>query len=152
LPVLRHQLLDPGAIDAIEEDSIGPDELEGVPFDRVMTRRDRDPAAGPVMLDRELHGRRGHEADIDHVAADGVEPGGDGGGEHRAGRARISSQHDRRTGPRATGTRPLAQPEAEGPRPSGDDVRGQVLPYNASDARNADHQGVGHADNLIRGG
>src|SRR6266545_779180 len=145
-PVRPHQLLDAGAVHPVQEDPIWPDELERVPFDGVVARRDRDPAPGPVVLDRELHGRRGYEADVDHIAADGLEPGADRGGEHRAGGARIPADDDGRTRPRSPGARPLPEPEPEAPSPAGDDVGSQVFPDDAADARDADHQGVGHAD------
>ena len=46
----------------IEEDPVGTDELERVPLDRVVARREDQPRTGVMLLHRELHRGRRHDA------------------------------------------------------------------------------------------
>ena len=89
---------------AIEEDPVGPDELERVPFDRIVAGREDQPGAGTMMLHRHLHGRRRHHADVDHVDADRLKPGRRRAREHLA-RVRASR-------PSTTRVPPLARTQA----------------------------------------
>ena len=143
-PVLPNQLLHPRAIRLVQEDPIGPDELQSVPLDRVVARRDRDPAAGHMMLDSQLDGRGRDETDGDDGTPHRDQPVDHCPLERRPGLSGIPSDDHQRL--------PLLGPEAEGPRVPPHDLLGQVLPHDASDARDTDHQRAGHADNLIRRG
>ena len=49
----------------IEEDAVGADELERVPLDRVVARGQDEPGARVMVLDRQLHRRRRHHAEVD---------------------------------------------------------------------------------------
>src|SRR5207244_8071181 len=48
-PVLLRQLQHPRAIRSVQENPVRADELQGIPLYWVVTGRDRDPAARPVV-------------------------------------------------------------------------------------------------------
>src|SRR5436309_3335826 len=133
---------------SVEKNAIRSDELEGVPLDRVVARRDDDPAARLVVLHGELHGGRRHETHVDHVAARGGEPGHRRPGERGAGRARIAPDHDG-----GAAAAPLAVPCSDDPGaerlcPAAHDVVGQVLADDPAYAGYTHHQSVGHGRNV----
>src|SRR5205807_10422500 len=72
---LDRQSLHPRPFRTIEKDSVRTDELERVPFNRIMARGDGDPAAGAVVLDGELDRGGRRQSHPDHVAPDRPEPG-----------------------------------------------------------------------------
>ena len=51
----RCQFAYPRARYTIKKDAIRADELEGVPFDRIVAGGENDAAGGPMMLDGELY-------------------------------------------------------------------------------------------------
>lgn len=59
-----------GAFAGLEKKSRRADELEGVPFDRIVARRDHEAARCVVIFHRELTGRCRREADVDYGAPD----------------------------------------------------------------------------------
>src|SRR5437870_3244223 len=63
--VLPRQLVHAGAIRPVQENPTGPDELRGIPVDRVVARRHRDPAAACMALDGKLDRRGRHQTDFD---------------------------------------------------------------------------------------
>src|SRR6266849_5599465 len=143
---LRQQRAHAPPLWPIEEDAVRSDELEPIPLDRVVTGGDGDAARGAVMLDGQLDRGGGNEADVDHVASRGGQAGRDGRRERRARGAGIAPQHHR-LAPPVAGSLPHPPPERLGP--TSYDLRRQVLAHDATHARDPDHQGVGHAGNLI---
>ena len=134
----------------IKKDAVGADELEGVPLDRVVARREDDAAGGAVVLDRELRRGRGDQPQVDHVAADRHEARRRGAREHRPGRASIPAQHD---GGAAAGPLPRSPFTGRCPNPKRRRVarhglRRQVFADDAPDAGDADHQGIRHGGNV----
>src|SRR5439155_175431 len=73
-PVLPHQLQHPRAIRSVQEDPVRADELQGIPLYWVVTGRDRDPAAGRVVLDRQLHRGGRNQTDFHNGAPHGTQP------------------------------------------------------------------------------
>ena len=122
----------------IEKDAIRTNELERVPFDRVVTGGEDQPRPGVVVLDGHLHRRRGHDAEIDHVNAHRQKAGDGGVAEHRPGRPGIAPQHHALAAP---GTHPGTQRG----RMTGDQLGGQVGANVSSQAGHGNHQGVRHA-------
>src|SRR5262249_51948401 len=53
-----HERAHLGSFRRLEKQAARPDELEGIPLNRVVTRRDHEPAGGMVIFHRELAGRR----------------------------------------------------------------------------------------------
>ena len=140
----RSKLRHPRAIRCVQEDPVGADELQGVPLYWVVTGRNRDPAAGRMVLDRQLHRGCRNQADFHDGAPHGTQAVDHRPLERRPRLPGIpSDDHDRL---------PPLRPAAEGSGVAPDDLVGQVLPHDASDARDTDHQRVGHVDNLVRWG
>jgi len=81
------------AIRPVQENPIGPDELQGIPLDRVVARRDRDAAAGCMVLDGKLDRRCRDQTDFDDGA-----PRSNAGPDSRASRPTTTN-----------GFRPVAQ-------------------------------------------
>ena len=103
------------------------------------------PAAGVMVLDRQLHRRRRHHADVDHVHADRHEARPPPLGEHRLrwsgrrGRAPRPGGWRRRSGPRRE-----PDPGAQRRRVAGHQLRREVGADVSPHPGDADHQGVGH--------
>src|ERR1043166_2270406 len=66
-------------------------ELERVPRRRVVARREDDAARGLQLLDRELRGGRGGEADVHDVTTGGVDARACREPDHGPGHARIAA-------------------------------------------------------------
>src|SRR5262249_59101947 len=79
---------------ALEEQSARSDELERVPLDGIVTRRDHEATGGVMVLDRKLAGWRGREADVDDVAADGLQRREHDAVEQRTGDAAVTADDD----------------------------------------------------------
>src|SRR6266550_367437 len=135
-PVLPHQLQHPRAIRSVQEDPVRADELQGIPLYWVVTGRDGDPAAGRVVLDRQLHRGGRNQTDFHDGAPHGTQPVDHRPLERRPRLPGIPSDHHHGL--------PRLRPAAEGPGVAPDDLVGQVLSHDASNARDTDHQRVGH--------
>jgi hypothetical protein len=123
----------------VEEEPRRPDELEGVPLDRVVARRDHQAARGVMVLDRELARRRRRQADVDHAAAGRLQRAQHRAVEQRARDAAVASHHHRR------GPAPVVAPVRRGPRAEAcgearNHLRRQPLAHPPPHARHADHQ------------
>jgi hypothetical protein len=66
-----------GAFSGFQKQPGRADELERIPLDRIVARRNHEAAGGMMVLDGELAGGRGGETDVDHVAADRLKRGQD---------------------------------------------------------------------------
>ncbi len=64
-----------GARFCVQEDAVGPDEFEGVPFDGIVARGENQPTAGMMMLDGHLHRRGRHDPELDGIDSDRHESG-----------------------------------------------------------------------------
>ncbi len=118
---------------AIEEDPVRAHELERVPFDRVVARREDEPGAGVVLLHRHLHRRRRHDAEVDHVHAHRHEPRRRGVREHRSAGPRVAPQHHHRL--------PLAPgPRTQRRRVTGDEFGREVGSHMSAHPGHADHE------------
>src|SRR5207249_5863890 len=93
----RGQVQDPRAACPVKKDAVGPDELQRVPLDRVVTRRDRDAAARAVVQDGELNGGGGRETDINHRATGPSQSRDHGFGEAGPRLAGIAADNDGRS-------------------------------------------------------
>ena len=131
---LLHEGAHLGPLRGTQEEAIGPDELERIPLDRVVTRGDAEAASGMMMLDGELERGGRREADVDHIGADALEGRAGHRVEEGAGDAAIAAQHD--------GARGAARdrPGPEGGGVACDDFRGQPMADPSPDAGDADHQ------------
>ena len=125
---------------AVEKQSRRADELERVPLDRVVARRDGQTAGRVVVLDRELHRRRRHHADVEHVAPDRLERGVHHRLKHRARHAAVAADDDRRLAAVAR-----ERPRAEAGGKLRDDLRRERLTHAPAHAGDAHHQSfIGH--------
>jgi hypothetical protein len=117
----------------LEKEPARADELEGVPLDRVVARRDHEPPRGAQLLDRQLRRRRGRQPEVDDPAADRLERGEHRAVEHRPRHPAVSPDDDRGGG----GAR--ARPRAERRREVRDDLRREPLAHAPADPGHADH-------------
>jgi len=128
----------------IEEDSVRPDELQGIPLDRVMARGENQSGRRLVVLHGELdRGSRDH-AEVDHIYADRHESGGSGPGEHCTAGAGVPAEDDCRAVGRAGGRTGGASPRAERRRVARHQLGGEIGPHVSPDSGDAHHQSVGH--------
>ena len=131
---------------AIEKKPRRSNELQGIPFDRIVTGGDGKSAGGVVMLYRQLHRRRRHHPDIDHVTSNRLQRGVDGGLEHRARDATVAANNDPRL---AAGAR--HRPGAEAGGEFRDDLRCKGFTDASPHAGDADHQSfVSHRKSSLR--
>ena len=119
-----------------EEQAVGTHELERIPLDWIVARRNDDPPGGVVMLDGELSGGCGDQSALDHGCPNRSQARSHGIGEHRARRSGIPRNDDSR--------RVISHELPERCRISCDDFRDQVLPDEAPYSGDAPHQGVTH--------
>jgi hypothetical protein len=103
---------------AIEKEAGRTDELERVPLDRIMARRDSETASRLVVLDRELNGWSWNHSDIEYIASNRLERGVHDRLEHGAGHAAVTTNDDARF---ATGA--CQSPGAEAGRELRNDLR-----------------------------
>ena len=124
------------ALGGLEKQPARSDELERVPFDRVVAGREHQAAGRVVMLHRQLAGRRGREPDIHHRAPHRLQRAHRDAVEHGAGHPTVPTQHHgaRRcppTGPRRRRPRRTARP----PRASGPHQPARGFPIHSPSAR-----------------
>ncbi len=128
------QLGDLRSILDAQVDAVGPDELERVPFDGIVTRGEDDPTGGAGVLDGELHRGGRHESDVDHPASHRHEPGRRRAREQRARSPRVSTEDDF----------PGLRPGPERRCPTGDDLGSEVGADEPPYPRHPNHEGIGH--------
>src|SRR6266545_2779031 len=93
--VLLEARPDLGSLALAEELTAGAQELERVPWGRVVARGEDDAARRAQMLDGELRGGCGGEADVHDVPAGGVDAGRRGQAHDRARNAGVAAENDR---------------------------------------------------------
>src|SRR6185312_10780888 len=131
---------------SIQEQSARPDELERVPFDRIVTGRDRQPARGVMMLDRELNRWRGRESDVDHIATNRLQRRERRAMKHRSGHTRVASAHDATCRRGVWRRGPFAVcPRAEAGREPRHHFRRERFAYAPAHPGHANHQAFVHA-------
>ena len=117
---LFRELSDPLAVGRVQEDPVRTDELEGVPLDRVVARREDQARPGVVMLDRELDRGRGDDAEVYDVHSHRHQTRRSGVSEHGAAGAGVATQDHR--GPQPVASRTQA-PRAAACRATSSGVR-----------------------------
>jgi hypothetical protein len=72
-----------GSFRSVEKEPARAHELERVPLDGIVARRDHEPTRRVVVLDSQLTGRRRRESEVDYADAYRLQGGHDGPMEHR---------------------------------------------------------------------
>jgi hypothetical protein len=133
----------------VQENPVRADELERVPFDRVMTRRQDQTRAGVMMFHRHLHGRGRHHAEVDHIHADRHQAGRRGSREHRPAGPAVPAEHHGGTPAQPVragdlSLRGRAHPGAQRRRVPRHQLGREVGAHVPPHAGDADHERVGY--------
>src|SRR5262249_23839946 len=112
----------------IQKETARTDELQRVPFRRIVTRCDRDAALRAPVTHLELNSGHRTHADVDDAVAGGEDAGDDGVFDHLAGGSRIASDDDRAG----------ARVRSESLREARQEFRCERLAHDAADAGDAD--------------
>src|SRR6185312_3128423 len=139
----------PAHLDAfavLEKETRRPDELERVPLDWVVARRDHEAPRRVMVLDGELAGGRRGEPDVDHVATDRLQCGEHDAMKHRSGYAAVPPDDYRSRA--ATSARPGAETGGI----SRDDLWREPLADSSANPRHTHHQPISRHPARVSGG